>query len=265
MTATAPVLEVCSLFFERLATASDRLLLLDYDGTIAPFVVDRKAAMPYPSIPELLDCVMTTCRTRVVLVSGRPARELPALLGLRPHPEIWGMYGFERLRCDGDYTCGFLSDDTAEALAEAAARLRREGLGSRIEIKPAGVAVHWRGADLAETDRVRTLAYRTLSPLACRSHLLLSEFDGGMEIRASSCSKEDAVWSLLREVEPDAAVAYLGDDNSDESAFQAVNTRGLSVLVRPTPRPTAARWRLRPPEEVVQFLCDWVRACGGDL
>ena len=35
-------------FLERLRSASARVLLLDYDGTLAPFVVDRTVALPYP-------------------------------------------------------------------------------------------------------------------------------------------------------------------------------------------------------------------------
>ncbi|MBW3535488.1 MAG: PIN domain-containing protein [Gemmatimonadetes bacterium] len=35
-------------FFAHLATAPSRVLLLDYDGTLAPFRVERDHAVPYP-------------------------------------------------------------------------------------------------------------------------------------------------------------------------------------------------------------------------
>jgi trehalose-phosphatase len=48
---------------------------------------------------------------------------------------------------------------------------------------------------------------------------------------------------------------YLGDDVTDEDAFQVVNSRGgLSILVADPPRRTAARYYLRNPEEVFRFL-----------
>lgn len=262
---SAAIEPVRGSFFEQLSSAGDRLLLLDYDGTIAPFAVNRCGAVPYPSVPELLDCIMTTCRTRVVLVTGRAAREVPALLGLHPHPEIWGMYGFERLSPDDEYSSGLLPAPAAEAIAEAGAWLGREGLTAFVESKPAGMAVHWRGLDRRTTDQVRTSAYRVLAPLACQANLLLTEFDGGLEMRARSCTKDHAVRSLLCEVEPDTPVAYLGDDLTDEDAFAALNDRGLTVLVRPVYRPSAAQMWLRPPGELVQFFCDWIRACGGDM
>ncbi|MGH9571319.1 MAG: hypothetical protein ACRD4F_16865, partial [Candidatus Angelobacter sp.] len=63
----------------------------------------------------------------------------------------------------------------------------------------------------------------------------------------------------------DVAAAYLGDDLTDEDAFQAINGRGLSVLVRPAWRSTTAQAWLRPPGELIQFLNDWIHACGGDV
>src|SRR5215472_18194396 len=94
--------DVCASFFEQLRTASARALLLDYDGTLAPFTPDRTRAFPYREIPELVGKIMRT-GTRVVLVSGRAATELVFLSGIHPHPEIWGSHGAERLLPDGTY------------------------------------------------------------------------------------------------------------------------------------------------------------------
>lgn len=251
-------------FFDQLCFAAQRLLLLDYDGTIAPFSVQRDRAYPYPTIPELLDCIMSTCNTRVVLITGRTAREIPPLLGLNPHPEIWGTHGIERLHSDGRYQLARIGHEAQHALDEAAAWLEEEGLERLAELKPGAIAVHWRGLDAQQTEEVRAKAYRRLSPFAFESKLLLAEFDGGLELRIRSRSKGDAVRSLLVEA-GDAPVAYLGDDNTDEDAFRALHGRGLTVLVRPTYRFTAAQMWLRPPGELVQFLADWVRACGGDM
>jgi trehalose 6-phosphate phosphatase len=52
----------------------------------------------------------------------------------------------------------------------------------------------------------------------------------------------------------------LGDDTTDESAFQAINGRGLSVLVRPRYRATAAEAWLKPPDEVFDLLQRWLKA-----
>ncbi len=254
-----------SLFLERLPTAAQRVLLLDYDGTVAPFSVDRSRAFPYPTVPELLDCIMSTCRTRVVLISGRAAREVPRLLGLNPPPEVWGTNAMERLFPDGRYERGHISDEALHVLAEADAWLEEMKLQSLTERKLGAVAVHWRGLGSREIEEVKAKAYRVLSPLAGNAGLLLSEFDGGLELRLRSRNKGDAVRTILSEVGADVPVAYLGDDVTDEEAFRVLNDRGLTVLVRPTYRFTAARLWLRPPTELVQFLSDWIRTCGGDM
>lgn len=263
-TAVARISDV-EIFFRQLTESSNRVLLLDYDGTIAPFQLDRTKAVPYPSIPELLDSIMTTCGTRVVLVSGRSAREIPPLLGVRPHPEIWGSHGFERLRSDGRYDIGYLSERSLAALSEAASSLEDAGLGALTELKVGSIAVHWRGMKYEHMEEARTTCYRRLSPLACSGNLLLSEFDGGMELRARNCSKGDAVKTILSELKNDVPLAYLGDDQTDEDAFKALKGRGLTVLVRPKYRTTAARIWLKPPGELIQFFADWIHSCGGDV
>ena len=65
----------------------------------------------------------------------------------------------------------------------------------------------------------------------------------------------------LTELGDGAAIAYLGDDATDEDAFAALGERGLSVLVAPRPRPTFARAWLTAPVEVLEFLADWAAAC----
>jgi len=56
-------------------------------------------------------------------------------------------------------------------------------------------------------------------------------------------------------------VAYLGDDNTDEAAFLALQGRGVSILVRPTWRETAAKYWLQPPDELLDFLGLWLKTC----
>jgi trehalose 6-phosphate phosphatase len=254
----------CDLFFEQLCRSRVRVLLLDYDGTIAPFSANRHRAVPYPTVPELLDCIMSTCRTRVALISGRAAREIPSLLGLHPHPEIWGTYGIERLLADGHYSVAPLGDDEQRTLEEADAWLQQEGLNEFLELKPGALAVHWRGLSPWQVEEVKAAAYRVLLPFA-RPNLMLSEFDGGVELRLCTRDKGDVVRTVLAEHGGGVPMAYLGDDSTDESAFRVMNGRGLTVLVRTTYRFTAAQTWIRPPKELVQFLTNWVRACGGDM
>jgi trehalose-phosphatase len=94
--------------------------------------------------------------------------------------------------------------------------------------------------------------------------LSLLDFDGGMEIRVPAKNKGDAVRTILDETRGTYAAAYLGDDETDEDAFRAIKGKGLSILVREGARPTMADLWLKPPEELIQFLNSWLRACRGE-
>ena len=98
--------------------------------------------------------------------------------------------------------------------------------------------------------------------IAKQTGSVLLEFNGGVEILASRANKGGAVRTLMSEMDPDTPTAYLGDDTTDEHAFEAVNVRGgLTVLVRSHPRTTSARLRLAPPDGVLDFLTQWLNAC----
>jgi trehalose 6-phosphate phosphatase len=134
-----------SSFFRKVAAAQHRILVVDYDGTLAPFNRNRQRAIPYSKIPDFLGRIMTSCGTRVIVLSGRAAHEVPPLLGLNPAPEIWGTNGIERLKTAFLYEEVHLNDDALDALVRAEAQLEREGFREHIEVKLAAVALHWRG------------------------------------------------------------------------------------------------------------------------
>jgi alpha,alpha-trehalase len=47
---------------------------------------------------------------------------------------------------------------------------------------------------------------------------------------------------------------YIGDDITDEDAFRALDGRGIAIVVADVPRPSAAHYFLRDPDEVRKFL-----------
>src|SRR5256885_2007083 len=141
--------DVYASFFDQVSHASKRALMLDYDGTLAPFTPDRTRAFPYREIPELVGRIMQR-NTRVVLISGRAATELLFLSGIHPHPEIWGSHGSERLHPDGSYEVEAPPLEQRTALQIASRSLRSCGLGPRTETKPGGIAIHWRGLSSEE-------------------------------------------------------------------------------------------------------------------
>ncbi len=93
-----------------------------------------------------------------------------------------------------------------------------------------------------------------------RGRLHLLAFDGGLELRSTDRNKGTVVGHLLMTEPAGIPAAYLGDDLTDEDAFAAIGTRGLSLLVRSEARASRARFWLRPPEELLDFLDSWIEA-----
>jgi trehalose 6-phosphate phosphatase len=252
-------------FFDRLKTANQRVLLLDYDGTLAPFRVDRDHAFPYPGVPYLVSRIANS-GTRVVLISGRRAEEVATLSGVRPRPEIWGCHGMERITEDGSHTTFPLEERQLAGLYRAGLWLgQQQGLAHAAEFKPGSVAAHWRGAPATEVIEIRRKILTGWQDLAHEYQLELLDFDGGIEIRVPGHDKGQAVATILQET-GDAVVAYLGDDQTDEDAFRAlkdIGEQGLSVLVRTHVRDTAADVWIKPPQQLIEFLENWLLASGG--
>jgi trehalose 6-phosphate phosphatase len=211
----------------------------------------------------LLDQVRASTNTRVVIATGRRADEVAGLLGLRSI-EIWGCHGQERLLADGKREFDQLDEQTLARLSELNELLLREGLSDVLEFKPSSTAVHWRGAEAAADDLTCRLK-NMWSMLSNREGLQFAPFDGGIEFRTMTRNKGDVIRTIVREIGSGSSIAYLGDDQTDEDAFKALQGQGLGVLVRAEDRPTAADVWIRPPEGVVAFLAAWCEACGGAL
>ena len=248
-------------FLQTLALASRSLLMLDFDGTLAPFQKDRRKAFPYRGITSLLEEILELGKTRVVIVSGRDATEIIPLLGVDPHPEVWGLHGLQRVKPDGSVETSTLDDLTLTALDLADDWLVSQQLQHTAELKAGSIAVHWRGLPGSEAEEIDRRVMRGWTDIAREYGLDLLHFDGGVEIRSKRANKGSVVRTLLAEMRPLIPAAYLGDDTTDEDAFAAINDFGLSILVRPAWRPTAAHLWLRPPVEVLEFLTRWFEVC----
>jgi trehalose 6-phosphate synthase/trehalose 6-phosphate phosphatase len=253
------------------AGAERQSLLLDYDGTLARFRVDRFTARPWAGVRELLERIQRQGRTRMAVISGRPAAEIAPMLCLRPPIlvpplEVWGLHGAERLYPDGRRELEQAPPATQAKLEELREHLKRDSLGGLFEDKANGVVMHWRGYSRGKQAEIEQRARQLFEPLTRMEGLALLDFDAGLELRVGR-NKGGAVEAILAEEAAagfgDSPAAYLGDDLSDEAAFWAVNRvgpRGLSVLVRRKWRETAAQAWLRPPGELLGFLERWVEA-----
>jgi trehalose-phosphatase len=245
-------------FMDRLSSASESVLLVDYDGTLAPFQTERDRAYPYAGVESVLNAIIRCRKARVIVITGRPIDNLRTLFRSLNNLEVWGAHGLEHRLVDGTYHQTAIDPEAAAVLAEAEKWLIAANLASLAEIKPGGIAIHWRGLPDAEIERVQFCVREGWAVLAQRPGIKLFNFEAGLELRVVHPDKGDAVTAILKNLDSQVPIAFLGDDLTDEDAFRVLAGRGLPVLVRPEYRETRASIWLKPPQELIGFLELWL-------
>ncbi|MEO5617276.1 MAG: trehalose-phosphatase [Candidatus Eisenbacteria bacterium] len=243
------------LVWERIARHSHRLLMLDFDGTLAPFVADRmQASLPAESFGALQRILRDTGE-RVAVISGRPLAEIHALLaGLPIH--LVGEHGWEDRMPDGQVRVHEPQGSARWRLAVAGHAARAAGCGAQLERKRASVVLHTRGLNGEGARKLRRVA-RLWRILATRDGMSLDVTNGGYELRAVARGKHTAVLELLNGAAPGALPVFLGDDVTDEDAFRVLRPAGITIRVGGGERPSAAEWCLDSPDDVAEFLTRW--------
>ncbi|MFZ5432922.1 MAG: trehalose-phosphatase [Calditrichota bacterium] len=247
-------------FWKIVSSKPHRLLALDYDGTLAPFRIERMDAEPLPGILESLSTLSDrrSCRnTTLAVISGRPANEVSQLLDNLAIP-LYGTHGYEYL--DEQNALRLFSPDEAncDGLNTALRAAQSAGLFEMTEKKISSVAIHTRGRDNAQNilDRIIKL----WEPIAQTTNLKIRHFDGGVEMRATDRDKATAIQELLETCPRGTLPVYIGDDDTDEDAFQFLRkTGGYGIRVGDKRQQTAALGSLPNCESVLRFLHTWRR------
>jgi trehalose-phosphatase len=233
----------------RLAHPERVALFTDFDGTLAPICSrPSDARMLAGTRPLLAACAKQVALTGVV--SGRRLLDVRRRVGVSG---AWyaGVHGYA-LVSPRNRRFLLLNRVERERIAYVASRLSQalSGLnGIRVEHKEAAVAVHYRGASIASRHTAGRLV-RSLSAESPDLRLMLGrkvwEF-----LPAGEVNKASAIRFILQRERLRRALVFLGDDVTDETVFREM--RGVMVLVGKR-RHTAARYWLRSPSEVRQFL-----------
>jgi trehalose-phosphatase len=251
-------------FWERVRTAEHRLLLLDYDGTLAPFRVDREAAVPLPGVAELLGELSRQERGQVAILSGRPIDQLLGFLGdLSIH--LVGENGWETCFSGRGTIRHPLPSGFETLLRDALAAAQDTGLAHRLERKRSGLVLHTRGLE-ADEARAREQAWAELWSRwpAASSLLAFAPVNGGLEARAAGRDKGTAVREMLALCPPGTLAVHVGDDWTDEDAFRELFGHGFGVRVGPADRPSLATGRILSCEAIGEFLRLWRKALSSE-
>ena len=244
-------------FWNLLRSARRSFLALDYDGTLAPFRIERMEAHPLPGIKDLLVNIRNKTGGSIAVISGRPISEVLILLG-DLHIMLVGSHGHEFRYPDGSQVIRKPTPSQQEGLDKARDACIAEGLEWRIETKVASIAVHNRGLSphdaLHIEDRVMDIWFHI-----AQAHALdLRRFNGGIELRCKGMNKGDALHTLLSLQPGGIFSVYIGDDETDEDAFKAIRGRGYGIKVGHQISTTHAVGFLTDVNAVKKFLEGWL-------
>lgn len=230
-------------------------LFLDYDGTLTPIRARPELATLCEGHRQILRSVAKVIPSAVV--SGRSRSDVQTLVGLKELAYA-GSHGFDIV---GPYgaTVEYEVAEWIQAVMKHVSqdlRTRLRGIsGCTVESKEYSVAIHTR---LVAPDEVSGIEQSVDEIVAGDEHLKKTVGKKLFEVRpAVDWDKGRCLPVLLNAlgVSPnDSTMVYIGDDTTDEDAFQRLREDDIGILVSQDPRPTAASFSLQDPGEVFEFL-----------
>jgi len=231
------------------ATA-DWALFLDVDGTLLDFVDDPAAVRPDAALLQLLQQLHRALDGALALVSGRELDELDRLFG-QPRWAAAGLHGLQLRQPDGQRRDMPVPPASLARMREGVTRLAAGFAGVRLEDKHTAIALHCR--QLAQPLAVLRAAAEQLA--ATWPDYELQAGHQVLEFKPAGADKGAALDALMQ-YPPfhGRRPVCLGDDLTDEHAFDVVNRRrGLSVRVGAR-EPSRASTSLADPAAVRAWL-----------
>jgi len=234
-------------------------VFLDYDGTLTPIVERPEEAVLSQESRQAVQNLAELCT--VAVLSGRDLQEVQHLVGIE-NIFFAGSHGFDIVgpshrQIQNQQGMGFLP-----ALDEAEQELR-DGLdviaGALVERKRFSVAVHFRLVGENDVDHVEKVVDRVL---AGQDRLRKGYGKKVFEVLPNiDWHKGKALLWLLEALGLDGDEVlpmYLGDDVTDEDAFEVLANRGIGIFVKGSgcPAKTSADYALEDCAEVRLFLIE---------
>ncbi len=244
-------------------------VFLDFDGTLAPVVDRPDMAALSESMRRIVGTLAERCP--VIVISGRDRRDVHERVGL-DNLVYAGSHGFDIAWPDNDteplVDCTKFHD-LLEEVGEALERKLGPVEGVIIEPKSCSIAVHYRLTDEAGAVAVKAAVEGLLA-----NHPRLRGVCGKKVyemLPGLDWDKGKAVLWMLKALDidgPDVMPVYVGDDVTDEDAFNALEGRGIRVYVSDGMDggpPPAADYFVKDPDEVgllLTFLADRANGAG---
>lgn len=231
------------------ARAGSLVVATDFDGVLAPLVLDPSTSRPLPGTVDSLRALAGTPDTYAAVVSGRDLATLAALAGIEDEAVM--LVGSHGAESSTEAAGSPLREDERETLDRLTAdleQLRGELPDVRLETKPSAVVAHTRGMD---ADAAARAEQSVLEVAARHDGVRVMQGKHVVEMSVHDADKGTALTGLRDRVGADVLV-YFGDDVTDEDVFTRLRDGDVGVKVGDGD--TAAGWRVKEPQDVADAL-----------
>jgi len=211
-------------------SAARRALLLDYDGTLVPFAEELELARPDEELLNMLGTLGADPANEVVIVSGRPRRDLEEWFGRLPVALV-AEHGVWLRHRNADWK--MLKTITTEwkDRVRPILQLYVDRLpGALLEEKEFSLAWHFRRADPEQAPLRAKELLDDLAGYTRNIDVQVLEGNKVIEIRNTGVTKGTAAMEWLTGHPPEFILS-IGDDWTDEDLFRALPPTAWSVRV----------------------------------
>jgi trehalose-phosphatase len=234
------------------------LLMTDYDGTLTPIVPDPRDASLPPAVRAHLETLARAPGVRVAVVSGRDLADVRRRVAV-PEAIYAGCHGLE---IEGPLLAFTHPEAEAQrevirSVAETLGRSAYAIAGMRVEPKRLSVAVHYREVTDAHRRDMESELARAVRGLGVALKLMQ-----GVEVveilpHVAWNKGHCVLWirdRILHELPAPVMVLFMGDDWTEENAFEALDGQAVTIRVAPDGVPSRADYWLIDVVEVQRLI-----------
>lgn len=232
-----------------------RLIILDYDGTLAPFVADPEKAVPTEELYRLLNRLAADPQNTVAISSGRDHATLEKWFGALPICLAAEHGAFYKEK--GRWHNNLPHKTWDEEMIRVIRQITEKTPGTRLEIKQTALVWHYRNANpwLASIREEQLL--KEVFELCRSRHLQIMKGNKIVEIKSPDYTKGSEAKRLMSGADYDFILA-MGDDVTDEEMFRALPVQAVTVKIGGIS--DHARFNLQSQSEVLPFLMALLKA-----
>ncbi|MFC1761677.1 bifunctional alpha,alpha-trehalose-phosphate synthase (UDP-forming)/trehalose-phosphatase [Planctomycetota bacterium] len=231
--------------------ASQRLILLDHDGTLVDFTIQADQASPSSELLKQLEALACDAKNEVVIVSGRDKEQLEQWYG-GLHVAMAAEHGAWIKQRHRNWQPSEPSHNDWKPSFRSILELFTDRTpGSWVEEKDYSLVWHFRAAD-HELAGMRVQELRdALMSLTANEDLAVYEGNKILEIRKGGINKGKVVENFLSQ-DAWSFILAAGDDTTDEDMFRALPE--LACTLKIGPGLSEARYNLDAPSELHDLL-----------